>query len=478
MVEELSFTFNPNPMQKQFIQSRAKADLFSSRMGEGKSAALCWSVFFHTRHNPGAKWVLIRDTWENIRKSTLEEFFKWFPPGVMGTWHATHKEFTWAEGIASGKVLFIGLDSPDDASKLMSLAIAGFGIDEPAPAVGSVGVDEMIFDVAMTRLRQEGMKWYGAKLAENNPDEAHWTYKRFVGSDEGPKDEGFVIWQPHTPENAINLPSDYYANLRKSLAHRPDLVRRFVEGDFGFQSVGKGVTPQWNDRIHLTQGLIPYHGKDLYALWDFGHNPTCIITQIDMHGHWNILDAVVGEGIGTYELITDIVKPLLKERYGVRYSLRNIGDPAGKQKDQSSIVNSPVRTIIKELGGGWRSGPVKPLDGIEPLRAVLTRTTAGRGVVQVDRFRAAPVWHALRGGWHFAVSRTGLVSGVPFKDVHSHPGDAMRYGAAVLWPLNRIGTQRTVKAPQDPVYFSNAFDIGPGPGLERPAHGSTMPKPE
>ena len=461
MGEAHEITFNPNAMQKQFIESRAKADLFSSRMGEGKSAALCWSAFYHTRHNPGATWYLIRDTWENIRATTMEEFFKWFPPGVMGSYHATHKEFTWAEGVAKGKVGFLGLDSPDDASKLMSRPMAGFGIDEPAPAIGSVGVDEMIFDIAMTRLRQDGMKWYCAKLAENNPDETHWTYRRFVS----PGQDGFVLWQPARPENANNLPASYYAELRRNLQHRPDLIRRFVEGDFGFQQIGKSVTPQWSDKIHLTQGLIPVRGSDLYLGWDFGLTPTCTITQVTPQGVWNVLDCIVGEGVGTHELIVDAVKPLLKMKYGTRYTLRHIGDPTGKTPDPSSRMNSPVLTIRKELGGNWRSGPIKPFEGIEPLRAVLSRITGGRGVVQVDRFTAAPIWQALRGGWHFHITRAGLTAGEPYKDMHSHPGDTMRYLAAILFPLSKIGRSPWTKGPdqQLPHYFDTGFQIGPGP---------------
>lgn len=464
MNETHEITFKPNPMQKQFIESRAKADLFSSRMGEGKSAALCWASFYHTRHNPGAHWFLIRDTWENLRATTMEEFFKWFPPGIMGTFHATHKEFTWAEGVASGKVGFLGLDSPDDASKLMSRPMAGFGIDEPAPAVGSVGVDELIFDIAMTRLRQEGIKWYCAKLAENNPDETHWTYRRFVQ----PGEDGYVLWQPPRPENASNLPPSYYAELRRNLQHRPDLIRRFVEGDFGFQQIGKAVTPQWSDKIHLTQGLLPVKGRDLFLGWDFGLTPTCTITQVTPQGFWNILDCNVGEGVGTHELIMDVVKPLLKTKYGTHYTLRHIGDPTGKTPDPSSRVNSPVRTIIKELGGTWRNGPVKPWEGIEPLRAVLSRTTQGRGVVQVDRFSAAPIWQALRGGWHFHVARTGITSGEPYKDGHSHPGDTMRYLAAILFPLSQIGRKGVYKAPALPSYFEQGFRIGPGPRATPP----------
>ncbi|KKL08916.1 hypothetical protein LCGC14_2571050, partial [marine sediment metagenome] len=184
--------FNPNPLQKAFIESRAKADLFSSRMGEGKSTALCWSALVHTRHNPGARWALIRDTWENMQATTLRTFFDWFPPGIFGTFNQTRRLFTWASGVAEGEVEFLGMDDPADASKLMSRELAGFGIDEPAPAVTSGGVDEMIFDIGLSRLRQPGMKYYGVKLAENNPDEAHWSYRRFVD----PGTEGFKLWQP------------------------------------------------------------------------------------------------------------------------------------------------------------------------------------------------------------------------------------------------------------------------------------------
>ena len=35
--------FNPNPVQRQFIESRADADFFCSRFREGKSCGLVWA---------------------------------------------------------------------------------------------------------------------------------------------------------------------------------------------------------------------------------------------------------------------------------------------------------------------------------------------------------------------------------------------------------------------------------------------------
>ena len=58
----------------------------------------------------------------------------------------------------------------------------------------------------------------------------------------------------------------------------------------------------------------------------------------------------------------------------------------------------------------------------------------GKGLVQIDEKRAKPLWHALRGGWHYQRHSNGTISNLPRKDIHSHPGDAFGYGAAVYFP--------------------------------------------
>ena len=458
--------FAPNPVQKNFIESRAKADLYSSRMGEGKSAGIAWAVFYHTQQNPGATWAIIRDTWENLRATTLKEMFKWFPPGLCGDWNESRKTFTWRlAGFDNATVQFLGMDDPGDASKLQSRELAGFAIDEPAPAAESGGVAEMIFDVAMSRLRQPGMNWYAAKLAQNNSDETHWTYRRFV--DPGHPD--FACWQPTTPENTANLPPSYYEGLRDIWAHRPDLVARFVEGNYGYMQIGNAVTPEFDPALHLANALSPIKGAPLTLCWDFGLNPTCIITQVTPLGQWLVLEDFVGDGIGVLELIKENVKDALAARYS-HCIWNHVGDPAGAQREQSSANITAVRVIRRELGGNWRPGPVKPAQRIDPLRAVLTRTVATnpgrRGMVQVDRVKAKNVAAALRGGWHYNVARTGLVSSQPVKDIHSHPGDALGYGAARLFPLGKLQDKKTGKRRAAGAKFFGTQK--PGLGFEQP----------
>ncbi len=461
--ERRVINFAPNPLQKGFIESQAAADLFSSRVGEGKSTALAWSSFYHMKHNPGAEHVFIRDTYENISKTTMKTFFEWFPPGIAGTFNQSKKEFTWAEGMGKGSVVFIGMDDPGDVSKLLSWVLGGIFVDEPAPAMGSRGVSEEVFDIGMQRLRQAGMSWYPFKLATNNPDEEHWTYKRFVGEDAEIND--FRLWQPQKPENMANLPEGYYEKIRRVNAHRPDLIRRFVDGEFGFQQEGAPVTPQWSDRLHLALGLSPVRGREVHMLWDFGHNPTCIITQRTNLGFWNILHSFVGEGIGVEELIEGEVIPVLTERFS-KSALRHIGDPMGRTGDQSSVRRSAVRSIKEKLGGTWRDGPVRWEERKNPLQAVLTKTIQGTGLVQVDRVNARHVWHALRGGWHYHKASTGTLSMEPKKDIHSHPGDAIAYGAARLFPMGRFMTPEITKDAKVGHYFGD--NMHPQSGIWRP----------
>ena len=451
-------------------------------MGEGKSAALCWASFFYTHHNQGAHGLCLRDTFENLRRTTLEEFFHWFPDGVYGQWIGTEKAWYWDKRRTGleGKLTFMGAESQADAQKIASMPLAYILVDEPAPAaatdggVGSSGIDKFVFDTAMSQLRQPGMNWYAAKLATNNPDESHWTFTDFVRPGTPPKpgkphlpmqELGYRCWQTREPENVQNLPPGYYESMAERWAGRKDLLRRFVEGKFGFQSKGKAITPEWNDEIHLARGLQPVKGLPLKMGWDGGHNPTCIISQVTPLGDWLILDSFVGEGFGMYELIEDIVKARVIERYPwvvnkpARF-IRHTGDPNLETSGEASTrheLSSASKVILRELGGVWVPGPITEDGRIEPLRDILRKQREGRGLVLVDPEHAEEVWFALRGGWHRRIQRSGVVGGI-VKDKHSHPGDSMGYLAADLFPGGRqVGKKTAIEST-----VGNYFNRAPG----------------
>ena len=276
------------------------------------------------------------------------------------------------------------------------------------------------------------MSGYPVKLAQNNPDEKHWTYKRFVK----PGTKSYSVWHPSRPENLENLREGYYENLRKQWQHRPDYVTRFADGEYGFSPKGIAVTPEFSKQIHVTHSLTIFPLRQIQMLWDFGLNPTCLITQIDPTGHWNFVHSFVGDGIGVEELIESEVAPTC-ERLGYieNNTVLHIGDPAGKMREQSSSKRSAVKSIKQLLGGRWKDGEVSWRERIEPAKSVLNKLVGGRGLVQIDEDKCEDLYLSLRGGWHFHKARSGVVAKEPAKDIHSHPGDAFTYGASILYPI-------------------------------------------
>ena len=465
--EAFEISFRANPVQRAFITSQAKADLFAARMGEGKSAALCWACFHHTQQNPGARWAFIRDTWENLRDTTQKEFFEWFPPGVCGEYLASAKTYRWRIGEMRGEVQWLGMDDPKDASKLQSRALGAFAMDEPAPAAESGGIAEFIFTTALSRLRQKGMKWYAAKLAENNPDETHWTYTRFAV----PGTPGFRLWQTQQPENLENLPEDYYAGLEVAYRGRDDLIDRFVRGLFGFQRKGRPVTPAWNEKMHLKPMIHPDPKAMLHLLWDFGLTPVCTITQLPVSGHWNFIECLQGEDTDLESHIDQTVLPRLTARYE-GYEWDHTIDPAGSYRDQTTGAR-PAGALRKMLGGSVHLGAERPEDGIQPLNHVLSLMRNQSGLVQVSKELAAPIYLAFRGGWHYPVRSGGVIGDKPVKDEYSHPGDTARYGASRFFPMGRLQKKRVeARQQRKPRYFQSLHSGRPG--LRVPKEAETL----
>jgi hypothetical protein len=314
------------------------------------------------------------------------------------------------------------------------------------------------------------MDYYVGKLAQNNPDESHWTYAEFID----PGATKRVSFQTGSPENLGNLPPDYYEDVATNYAGQEDKIRRFVKGEFGFLQQGRPMSPGWSDRIHLAIRLAPLKRTSLHLLWDFGLNPTCLITQITPMGHWNFLDAFVGDGIGVVQLIEDLVAPRLVERYS-GFHWDHTGDPAGAQREQSDSRNSAVKAIKDKLGGVWRPGPVQLADRELALNAVLGRVLeGGRGVVQVDKEFAKPVWHALRGGAHRKIHRGDIISAVPEKNIHSHPWDAAGYGAARFFPQGTLRGAKKKAPLQQPRIASFFSRKGETVIAEMPKDGDPM----
>ena len=156
--------------------------------------------------------------------------------------------------------------------------------------------------------------------------------------------------------------------------------------------------------------------------------------------------------MGVFELINDAIKPILAADFP-KFALRHTGDPAGTHRDPSSSKTSPVKVIKRELGGPFIPGPTR----WEPLRnsaqAALSKVNQGTGLVRIDREGCKALWYALRGGWHYNIARSGVISKLPVKYQQSHTGDAFAHGAALLFPSGKIMERKAARRAGQATYF-------------------------
>jgi hypothetical protein len=412
-------------------------------MGEGKTTALVMSCFYHTLNNPGAHWVIIRETWQSLKRTTYQEFLNWFEPYVETKQENSSSAVAVWKKPLKGKVWFIPADSPMDSGKLQSLEIAGVGIDEAVPVGMSGGVSETVFDIMLGRRRQKGMNWMACKVVCNNPSPQHWVYRRFI---ETPI-EGFNVFQTDAPENIKNLPPSYYDELKAVWAHRKDLIRRYVQGEYCAVYEGEPAVPTFDVEKHVCEAdsMPPLdRSKEVIALWDASMHPALLICQLH-NGKLYVYDEFFGTGIGVYELIKAHMSP---QYFGLKF--RHIGDDTMTRMEQSKAyaadrANCAANVIIKMLGGTFTPGAHYIHTRLEAIQMACYD-----GDVIVSK-NCRYLVEALAGAW--SLVETNKKKSHPYSDL----GDALSYGCSVVF-VNKLirKANRLASAKQNVYTFKNA----------------------
>lgn len=466
-----------SPTIDDFVHCNADLAILYGPRGEGKTVGSIARILRLSGESPDAwpvRWVVLRDTWVNLTRTiipTLEEGHR------LGWWHA---EFTEGKsecmlnrGLAH--LYLWGYDHDRDANKFQGFEAGGVVIEEPAPAADLVsGVPASVLALASSSLRQKNVKYPSIQIPMNPPDDDHWTIELADQLEElGLEHVQYKVFRIPAGENR-HLPPGYRERMRALLeaAGRQDLVRRLVEGQIGTVRVGEPVTPEFSDDHIAKEPIDIRYGFQTFRFWDFGLNPTCIWAQLTPSGCLNVLGCVVGVNMGVEELIEQHVIPWeakwklwkitarRKDSWreapyaalarstakGRNFQVRDIGDPAGYERDQSSSERSARKSLENLLHTTLEKGPVPWPARRDSVKAVLTRMIGGRPLLQIDP-EAAPLIQALRGRWRYAKYPTGRVSPEPIKDMASHPGDAFGYGCAVLWPVHELTEQATSANP-------------------------------
>jgi hypothetical protein len=444
MSEALNISYKATPTARKFHRSRARVRVLMGCIGSGKSVACCWEIFRRCceqrKNQQGlrkSRWAIVRNTYGELRETTLKTWLDWFPTPEFGTLK-DGAPITYHLNIndVRAEILFLALDRPKDVKKLLSLELTGVWFNEAREA------DKALVDGADGRVgrypaqRDGGPTWWGMILDTNPPDDDHWLYH--MAEEERPRGWGFFKQPPamiptgddqYRPnpeaENVENLPPKYYESMIPGKTR--EWIKVYVLGEYGTIEEGRPVFPEFRD-IHAADGeLLPYRNLPLVIGFDFGLNPSAVLVQMSPYGQIRVLDELVADGMGLRQHIDNVLKTHLAQHYP-GMDVRVVGDPAGVARSQTD-----ERTCFEILEeAGFKAEPAATNDFTARRDAVATpmlRMADGKPGFVVST-RCKLIRKGFRGAYQYRrlqVAGESRFVDKPDKNLVSHPMDALQY---------------------------------------------------
>ena len=448
--------YPPGPVGKDFIKSDAFVAGIMGPIGSGKSVCCVMKLVrnFQKQQRLSDGWVrrrtaVIRNTYAELRTTTIKTWHQWIPPSMghyRDTAPPTHHIIDEAQKL-DWEVIFIALDRPDDVRKLLSLELSDAWINE-AREVPKAILDGLTGRVGrFPRMELGGCTDPQILLDTNPPDSDHWWYR--LAEDPTPEDAELMLeleaqlrelgalradqplyrWfrQPGgesaEAENIPNLPPGYY--LKAKANKKPEWVRVYVNGEYGFVLDGKPVYPEYRDGVHCRE-FTPNSRLLLHVGMDFGLTPAAVFAQQMVNGQWRKCSEVVTDNMGIVRFAHEVKRHLAQEYPGFKIGSMT-GDPAGNAR------NDDERTTFEILAAeGLSVQPAKTNDPtlrIEATRSPMSKMIDGDPAVLIHP-RCKVLRKGYAGGYNYRrvqVAGQERFHDVPDKNLFSHVCDADQY---------------------------------------------------
>ena len=308
------------PVIEQFHYDNSFVRGIRGPVGSSKTVSCCFEIFNKActqvayRNKRYSRWALIRNTYSELRDTTLKTWNDWFDS------HSKIKEtapmrgkFQWQNPndgtFIDLELWFIALDKPKDVSKMKSLELTGAFLNE-AVEMGKSALDKATERVRRYPGRRKGgITWSGVILDTNSCDDDHWWYTLF----EENLPEGYAVFnQPaallrfpdsealrtyfkenpkypwkkkhtqdhkkryyivnHECENVENQPfkEDYWLDLVHGKDSR--YIEVFLMNQFGTITDARPVYPEYIDDWHCAKKeLKPVENIGVTLGFDFGN---------------------------------------------------------------------------------------------------------------------------------------------------------------------------------------------------------------
>ena len=471
--------FIATPTQEQFMLSDKYVRVLAGPIGGGKSVAcvhelLAWA----TKQRPNAKnerktrFLIVRNTADQLRQTTQKTVFDWLPPGEVGTWRATDKTLYIEADLGDGTVvksewMFIALDTPDDVRKALSLEATGLWGNECRELHPDV-VDGLLMRVnRYPSAKDGGATRPGAIFDTNMPGEDTWWQDKM---DNPPRNwsihiqppavmpvESYITKYGEEPDETLvaedsegdawvidhrcdnyqylspNAPGQYY---RETLEGKTkDFIRVYLQCRFGRSMNGFPVYEKtFLPEVHVSETALTPIQAQSYPITiglDFGRTPAAVFCQVDPRGRMLVLSEVSAQNMGIERFVDTVMRPHIAAKYP-GLPLRVAPDPAGWQKTQVGEI-SPA-DVLKQKGFTL----VRPTTNSPKLRISAVERQLGRYLDGKPAFLVDPSCASLvkgfKSGYKWKANRKGDLeeSTSPDKNEYSHIHDALQYACCVL----------------------------------------------
>lgn len=448
------------------MRSKAYVRVLAGPIGGGKSVCCTHELLrWATEQQPNAngerktRFLICRNTADQLRSTTCKTVFDWLPPGSAGVWKATEKTFYIDAALPDGTFVksewqFIALDTPDDVRKALSLEATGLWGNECRELHPDV-VDGLLMRVnRYPSMKDGGATRAGAIFDTNMPgDDTWWQEKmdnppsnwevfiqppgvlpleeyrlRFGGE---PHDDRIAVDRDGdmygvNPEsdNYDNLAKDYYTNTLEGKTK--DFIDVYLRCKFGRSLSGKPVFQSFDTDMHVSrEELRPIPGAPVIIGVDAGLSPAASVCQVTHDGRLIVHDALISESMGALRFIREKLKPLMANKFS-GYRVQIIIDPAAYQRAQTD--ERCVADMFKQEGFQVKPARTNSISArLSAVENYLTRIVDGKAGLLVNK-TAQPLIVAMRGKYAYKVNTKGETSESPEKThPHSDIADSLQY---------------------------------------------------
>ena len=448
----------------EFFYSKKFISLAVGPVGSTKTTAGIMKILHHAAlmapckdgiRRSRAIWV--RNTREQLRDTSIPDFLKWIPDGVMGSFLKTEYKFLLKVGDIECEVLFRGLDDANDVRRLLSLQASFFVFDEFRE------IHPDIYNAAQGRIGRypdKMMNGVGCQTDDGEPNMHLWgmtnppdmdTYWEDLLTE--PPDNVHVTIQPSglAPEADWTqfLPDDYYDNLAQGKTE--DWIDVYIHAQFGKSLSGQPVFRSFDRSVHVSKTeLTPmFTDSSLIIGVDAGLTPAAVIGNVAYDGRLVVYDSLISDGMGALRFVRERLKPLLVNKYPGRRALIII-DPAAFQRVQTD--ERTVADIYKNEGFTVRPARTNSVAArISAVDKYMTRIVDGKYGFLACPTHATNLIQALAGKYRYKINTKGVRDEKPEK---SHPwsdvADAFQYmclhadGGEVFGAMNFSNQRKSV----------------------------------